>query len=816
MSPITSSPSHPFAGFWRDLRFAARALLRRPVFAATVVATVALGVGANTAIFSVVDAALLRPLPYTAPERLVHLWERPTKGDARHFETSYPDFLDFQRRSTTLAAVAGYHTARVTLTRGDQTVVLPAAKVTANFFDVLGVTPAVGRRFAEGEDAVGAPRVAMLTHAFWRRALAADPTVVGNVVQLDGVPYTVVGVLPASFQFAASSGAEVWVPIDRPATMRAQRGNHWLRAIARLRPGASVDAAHRDADRVMRDLATEFPETNRDQATDVVPLHDEMVGSVRPVLLTLTAAVAFVLLVACGNVANLLLMHGAARHRELSVRAALGAGRGRIARQLLTESTLLALVGGVLGVAIAFVGIRVLDGAIPADQARTMPYLANVGVNGVVLGYALLLALLAGAASGIVPAPRVAGADLHAVLRQRGGAGSTQGRLRDGLVVAELALTVVLLSGAALFGKSLTRLLAVDTGFRGDGVLTTMVPLPRWQYTTEGAQRRFYLELEQRVAALPGVSSVGLVSKLPLDAGNSTSYTVEGEPPSPDDRGASYRVANAEYFRTLGIPLLRGRTFALTDDSAATGVAIINQAMAREAFGDRDPIGRRLGVGSRSLTVVGVVGVVGDVTIGKLEDAVPPTMYFSYRQSMDVAMRLAVRTRMSPDALASTIRAVVHAIDPAVSTYQARTMTSVVAESPSVFLRRYPLFLIGAFAAVALLLALIGTYGVISYAVSQRLRELGIRLALGARPGAVRWLVLRHAGSLALLGAAIGIGAAIVLGRLASGLLFGVSAADPIVLLAVAATLGLMALAAALLPARRATRVDPAIVLGAE
>jgi predicted permease len=403
------------------------------------------------------------------------------------------------------------------------------------------------------------------------------------------------------------------------------------------------------------------------------------------------------------------------------------------------------------------------------------------------------------------------------MLRQGGGSGARSQRvLRDGLVVAELALTVALVSGAAMFARSLASLLAVDAGFRGDGVLTMMVPLPRWQYTSEGAQRRFYRALEERTAALPGVRAVGLVSKLPLDYGNSTAYAVVGAPPAAPGREtvASIRVASPRYFEALGIPFLSGRTFAAGEDSAAGRVLIINRAMAREAFGDRDPVGRQISLGGAGSATV--VGVVGDVTIGKLEDEIPPTMYVSSLQSMDVGMRLAVQADGDPHALVAPIRAIIRELDPAVGTYQVYTMDELVGQSQSVFLRRYPLVLVGSFAVVALVLALIGTYGVISYSVAQRLRELGIRVALGARPAEIRWLVLRHAGALAGAGAAVGVLLAVALSRAAAGLMYGVGAAQPLIFGGVAALLAAMALAAALVPARRATRVDPLVALKAE
>ena len=804
------------SGLLQDLRHSARGLTKRPGFALAVIATIALGVGANAAIFSVVDAALLRPLPYAAPDRLVHFWfvEKPELD--RRKEAAYPDFLDLRERANSLEGVAGYHTNRVTLASGDAALVLPAAKVTANFFDVLGVSPLAGRRFQAGEDQPDAEPVAIISHGLWQRAFGGDRSVIGKVVQIDGSPFTIVGVLPASFHFAASASAEVWAPLDRSASLRARRGTHWLKAIGRLSGGATVESAQRELAALMQDLERLHPATNTGKGIVTIPLRDELMGAVRPLVLILYGAVAFVLLVACGNVANLLLMRGASRQREFGIRAALGAGRARITRQLLTESGMLTLVGGALGIVIANLAIKGLVAALPPEQARAFPYLRDAGLNSAVLGYTLLVTVVAGIVSGLLPALKASRGELAEMLRPSGGSsGGAQRRLRDGLVIAELALTVVLVTGAAMFAKSLVRLLAVDTGVRSEGLLTMMIPLPRRQYTEEAAMRQLYQRLEEQVAALPGVAGVGFTSKLPLEYGNTTSWAVVGAPPPAlgEAPSASFRVVNPEYFGTLGIPVLQGRTFTTSEDLTSGLVLIINRTMAKRAFGDRDPIGQQIALGSTKATVV---GVVGDVAIGRLDEEVPATMYFSWLQQMDNALRLAVRTSGDPYSLATPIRRILEQIDPGVGVYQVYTLDDFIGQSQSVFLRRYPLVLVGSFALVALVLALVGTYGVISYSVTQRLRELGIRIALGAESGAIRWLVLRHAGMLAILGIAIGVMLTIGLSRFATSLLYGVQPTDPFIFASVAGLLGAMALAAALVPARRATRIDPLVTLKAE
>jgi predicted permease len=807
-------------GGWRqDVRVAWRGLRRRPGFALAVLVTLALGVGATGAVFAAADAALLRPLPYARPDALVHLWRTHVREPDARGDFSYPDFLDARERAGAFAGLAGYHSNRMVLGAGDRPQVLWAGKTSANFFAVLGVRPAAGRLFAAGEDAPNAPRVAVLSHALWTRQFAADPAVVGRAVRLDGAPYTVVGVLPAGFQFARVGAADVWVPFDRPAEWRQRRTMSWFNVVGRLRPGATLAAARRDVDALAAALAREHPDANADRGARVVPLAEELTGAVRPLLLTLLGAAGLVLLVAMANVANLLLVRATARAPELGVRAALGAGRARLVRQLLTESMLLALAGGALGLGLAQLGVHALVGAIPPERLRGMPYLADVGPSARLVAYTLLVSAAAGLACGLPPAARVARPRLAAALREgaRGSsAGGGAGRLRDGLVAAELGLTVVLLAGAALFGRSLTRLFAVDPGFRAGGVFTAFVPLPRVAYAGRDAQVAFFTRLEEGVRALPGVDGVGLTTKLPLDPGNSTSYRVVGAPEPPPGRApqASFRSVNADYFRTLGIPLVRGATFSprrgAGPDTTAAREVVVSASLARRAFGGEDPVGRRLLTGGAAATVV---GVVGDVVIGRLEDAATPTFYLPYAQASDVSMRLAVRTRGDVAGLEAAVRRVVADLDPEVALYQVYPMESLVRQSESVFVRRFPLLLVGGFAAAALALAVVGTYSVVSYAVAQRGRELGVRRALGAPSGHLVRLVVGRVARTAAVGVGAGLVLAVALARAASGLLYGVGAADPATYAAAAVLLGVVAAAAAAVPAWRATRLDPTAAL---
>ncbi|MDB4878104.1 MAG: permease [Gemmatimonadetes bacterium] len=800
------------ASVGQDIRFALRGLGTRPGFTATVLLTIALGVGANAAIFSVVDSVLLRPLPFTQPDRLVHLWETFHSNVDNRSEASYPDYLDWRARSKTFTDLAGYHGGGF-LFGGSQPATVSGAKSTANFFDVLGVRPLVGRTFSAGEDAIGAPKVVLLSYGFWQRQFGGDRAVVGRAVTLDGTAATIIGVLPESFQFARQGGAQIWVPIDRGKVQREQRGNHWLNVVARLKPNATAATAAQDLSAIMRDLAKVYPPSNAGRDGLIVPLQQELVGSVKPILLLLYGAVVVVLLVACVNVANLLLIRGADRQREIAVRVALGAGKARLVRQLLTESLLLAVFGGLLGLGVAQAGLRALVGLIPAQQIRGIPQLATVGLDPRIVAYALLLSLLAGLGFGIIPALRMTKPALYDALKNAG-RGSIGGasRLRDGLVVGEIALTVILLSGALLFGRSLMRLLAIDPGFRAEHVVTTNVVLPRANYRDAASQVDFFRRFTDRLRETPGMQSVGLTTKLPLDFGNSMGFYIASQPvPAPGQLpNASYREVSTDYFRTLGIPVTSGRTFGAGDDATAARVAVVNRAFVTAYFKNQDPIGQVLTTGSDSFHVV---GVVGDVTIGKLEDKIPPTLYLPFAQNAEPVMTVVVRTTATVEQPSRGIREVVASLDPSAALSQVTSMDDLVTASASVFMRRFPLYLVGAFALTALLLAIVGIYGVVSYSVAQRTREMGIRLALGAEPKSLVALVLWHGGVMAAAGIVVGVGGALALGRFAATMLYGVRPSDPLTYASVALVLAVVAVCATIVPARRATRVDPALAL---
>jgi putative ABC transport system permease protein len=798
----------------QDVRFALRGLRARPGFSLTILLTLALGVGANAAIFSIIDSVLLRPLPFAEPARLVHLWETYTSNVGGRSEASYPDYEDWRARTRSFSGLAGYQPGNV-LIGGAEPATVRGVSTSANFFDVLGVKPMLGRAFLPGEDAVGAPRIVLLTYGCWRSRFAGDSSIVGREIAIDGAPATVIGVLPREFQFARVSTAEVWTPTARTRQTREGRGNHWFNVIGRLRPGVSIDGARQDLSRVMRDLAREYPQTNIDRQSQVVPLRDEFVGTIRPLLVLLYSAVVIVLLVACVNVANLLLIRGADREREMAVRVALGAGRARLVRQLLTESFILAVIGGGLGLLVAKAGGSALISLIPAAQMRGLPAIDASQRNWSVVLYTLLVSVAAGFGFGLVPALRFTRSSLSSSMRA-GGRGATGGmsRLRDALVIGEIALTIILMSGAVLFGRSLMRLAVIDTGFQPEQVVTTTVVLPAQRYNSQ--QRVQALDrLLARMREIPGITSVAMTSKLPLDPGNSTSFAIAGQPAPLPGRApdASYRTIAGDYLGTIGNRILAGRTLKPSDDANAPPVLVINRAFADAYLGGRDAIGQGIIVGADTFRVV---GVAANVPIAKLEDKVTPAFYVPFARISEGSMAIVLRTQRDAGLLAPELHKALASVDPGIAMSAPIAMKDFVTSSPSIFLRRFPLFLMAAFAATALLLAIVGIYGVVSYSVSQRTREMGIRMALGAQPGSLVALVVRHGLWMAAVGIVVGIGGALLASRFAEKMLYGVSASDPVTYAVVAAVLASVAIAASVVPARRASRVDPSLALRAE
>jgi putative ABC transport system permease protein len=800
------------ASLAQDIRFGIRALRARPAFALTTLITLALGIGGNAAIYSVVYAVLLKPLPFAQPDRLVHLWEVfKSEVDSRS-EASYPDYLDWRSRNHVFADVAGYHGAGYLLGT-DRAAVVRGAKSTWNFFGVLGVKPLIGRAFVRGEDDIGAPRVALLSYGIWLSQFAGDRHVIGRTIMLDGAPATVVGVLPQDFQFAREGSAEIWTPIDRGVRQREQRGNHWLNVVARLRDDATLPIASKNMSAIMRDLAREYPNSNNGRDAQLIPLRDELVGSVRPLLLVLYGAVAVVLLVACANVANLLLMRGTDRRREIAVRVALGAGRGRLVRQLLTESLLLSIAGAALGLVFAQVGVRSIIAAIPAATRGGIPALSNAGVDMHVIAYSAVISIIAGLVFGLVPAIRTSRASVQDVLRDGGRGSTASASLRDALVVGELSLTMMLLCGATLFGRSLSRLLSLDLGFHPQHVTTAGILLPGKTYSDPAAQVMAFARVEAAVRSLPGVSEVGMISKLPLDFGNSLGFDIAGRPPSAPGQypTASYREIAGSYFSTLNIPIMTGRAFDARDVATAPEVAIVNRAFAVAYLEGKDAVGGAVVLGRKD--TLRIVGMVGDVPIGNLGIKIPPTLYIALAQSSANFMNVVIRGEGDPGQLARALEKLVTEQVPGAAVVHIAPMDRLISQSSSVFMRRFPLLLVGVFAGTALILAIVGIYGVVSYSVAQRSREMGIRLALGAQPRNLVSMIVREGGWITAGGVAIGIVATLIASRFVAKMLYGVAPSDPVTYVAVSGLLTAIALVAMVVPARRAARVDPAVTL---
>ncbi len=799
----------------KDLRFALRGLLKHPGFMAIAVVTLALGIGASTSIFTVVNAALLRGLPYKSPDRLYHLWEKTPQGEFSKREFSYPDYQDYQQNNV-FEGLAGYTGGRVLLSGEGEPDSIPGPRVSANFFSVLGVDPVLGRTFQAGEDTPGTPKTTVLTYGFWQRRFGGDPSAVGRTLTINGESHTVIGVLPASFQFAPRP-ADLFLPYQPTQNQLTRRFMHGTNLIGRLKPGVDAMQAQSELSMIASRIEQQFADSHTGTAVRIVPLQEEVVGTVRPVLIVLLAAVGFVLLIACANVASLLLTRALARQKEVAIRSALGASRWRVVRQLLTESMLLSLFGGAAGLLIAYWGVPALVAMLPQNQLNAMPFLKTLSVDTSILTFSLLLSLLTGLIFGLAPALQSSRMDLNEALKEGGrstsiGAGN---RLRGAMVVTEIALAVVLLVGAGLMMKSLLRLLQTNIGFNTENLLTMAVVLPPEKYGEENQRVNFNEQIQERVRSLPGVASAGTVDILPVNAGNTTRFFIDGDPaPQPGtETEANIRIVSDSYFQTLGVPVLAGRTFDQRDASDKPSVVIIGKTIADRMFGGRDPVGMRIRYTSIQAEPIEIVGVVGDVKITGLDEAVRPVLYYPYRQNSSTFANVVARTDTDPNTLATAIRNEIRNLEPNAAILNVRTMDEMIAQTPASFMRRFPALLISIFAGVALLLASIGIYGVVSYSVSQQTHYIGVRMALGARPSDILKMVLKQGLFLALLGVGIGVVAALGLMRLLSTLLYQVSTSDVTTFAIVTGTLFVVALLACFLPARRATKVDPLVAL---
>jgi putative ABC transport system permease protein len=813
---------------WQDLRYGVRMLFKKPGFTLVAVITLALGIGANTAIFTVVNAALLRGLPYRDSERLVHLWETTPRKDFSQHEASYPDFLDW-RENKVFEGVAAYAGGSgMTLTGRGTPERVPATLVSANFFSVLGVEAMRGRAFRPEEDQASAAPTVMLSYGLWQRLFGADPNIIGQSLTLDGRPYNVIGILPPSFQFALRGDSELWAAYE-PTQAAAQlsqltsRGPHGTKVIARLKPGVSFEQAQAEMHAVGRRIEQQHPDSHTGTTVILVPLQEQIVGAIKPVLLVLLGAVGFVLLIACANVANLLLARASARRKEVAIRAALGASRWRLMRQMLTESMLLALVGGAAGLLIAQWGVAVLVAAIPEFQLNTMPYLRGLSLDRGMLAFTGLLSLLTGLVFGLAPAWQASKLELQTVLKEGGrtAAGATRHRLRDVLVVTEIALALVLLVGAGLMMRSVWRLLEVNPGFRTENLLTMRISLPAAKYQAAAKAENFYRQLDSRLEALPGVKGSGLVSRVPLQGGFTTAFYPAGQPVPPrgQEIEGNLRYVSSGYFQTMGVPLIKGRYFTDQDNPTAPAALIVNQTLARRLFPNQAAVGQQLVFVDRP--TIQIVGVVGDEKVNGLDAKITPVVYFPFLQGANsqgpnTTATLMVRTASDPTNLAAAIQRESRTLESDLSIFAVSTMEQLITNAPSTFRRRYPAFLISIFAAVALVLASVGIYGLLSYSISQRTQEIGVRVALGAQASDVLRLVIGRGMRLTLIGVAVGLAGAYALTRWIENLLFEVKPTDPVTFGAVAVLLTLVALLACWIPARRATQVDPMVALRQE
>ena len=814
----------------QDLRYAARSLRRSPGFALAAIVTLALGIGATTSIFSVVNGVLLRPLPYAEPDAVMRVWNS-FEGSPKA-ALSPAEYFDYRDRVSAFSAFGVYATGQaVNLTGSDLPERLRASYLTTGVFPSLGITPALGRTFTTAEDAPGGDRVVLLSEGLWRRRFAASSDVVGERITLDGESYAVIGVMPAGFRlpedFGASTPTELFLPLGIDRTSVPNRGSHFLRAVGRLRPGVTPELAHQSARSVAAQFVREFPDAYpaamHFDAT-VAPLRQDVLGSVRPALLVLFGAVGLLLLIACANVAGLLLSRADARRREFAVRTALGAGSGRIVRQLLVESLVLACAGGALGLLLAYWGTHALLVVQPGD----IPRISAVGLDLRVLGFAVAVSIATGLAFGLVPALRAAKGGVHSTLKEGGrspGSGAAWQRGQRLLVVAETALTLVLLFGAGLLARSFSKLRSVDPGFETERILTARVTLPASEYSEPPEVIRFYRQVMAQIAALPAVTTAGAVSELPLASTlGDLNFHIQGRPEAKGDVSprADWQVVTPGYFRALGMRLISGRAIEAQDDERAPGVVAINQAMANRYWKGEDPIGERFQLGGGAGPGwVTVVGVVGDVRHNGLDTESMPQMYLPHAQFLLWGshaaigeMTLVIRSSGDPVRLGNAVRREIRALDPNLPVSELRTMEQVI--STSISRPRFLTLLLSVFAAVALALEAVGLYAVLAYSVSRRTHEIGIRIALGAREREVARLVVRQGLALALAGIAIGLVGNLALHGLVKSLLFGVSATDPLTLFAVSTLLAVIALVACWLPARRAARVDPVVALRSE
>jgi putative ABC transport system permease protein len=804
---------------WQDLRYGARMLLKRPGFTSIAVITLALGIGANTAIFSVVNAILLRPLPFKESDRLALLWSVNSRDGNMQQPHSILDFNDLKEQSSSFSETAAASGLWLfVLSGGAEPEQIEGQYVSASLFPMLGVAPQQGRVFLPEEDQPTGEPAVIISDSLWRRYFGGDPGIVGKTLKLNGNQFNIVGVMPAGFQFLER--VELWVPAARNMLADSARSVRWLSAVGRLKPDVTIDLAGAEMSTIAKGLEQQYPDTNSGMGARVVPLHQQVTGKVRPALLLLSGAVGLMLLIVCVNVANLLLARSASRRKELAIRAALGAGRARLIRQLMTESVTLSLAGGAAGLLVAIWGVDLLLSLSPAQ----IPKYNKIGVDLTVLCFTLSVALGAGLLFGLAPALQTTKINLNESLKEGArGTSLSHRRVSNLLVVAQIAMTLVLLIGAGLLVRSFMRLLEVNPGFVTGNVLTAQVLLPSAKYAQPQQRAEFYRQFESRLKALPEVASVGAVTRLPLGAlANVTNFVqIEGQTAQPGRwPEIDFRRASDDYFRAMGIPLRAGRFVTEQDVTSGARLVAINEAMAKRFWPNEDPIGKRLrmGVNPEQSNWQTIVGVVGNVRHMGLEIEPRPEIYLHTLTNPLFAPVVAIRAKSDPQNLIAAVRNAARSIDSDVTLANINTMEKLV--SASMAQRRFAMLLLGIFAAIALAISAVGVYGVVSYSVAQRTNEIGVRMALGAGSRDVIGMILKEGMLLALIGAGIGAGAAIALTGLMSGLLssllFSMRATDPITFAGVALLLGIVTLIACYIPARRAAKVDPMIALRCE
>ncbi|HEY6305526.1 MAG TPA: ABC transporter permease [Candidatus Angelobacter sp.] len=801
----------------QDLRFVLRSLRKSARFTVTALVTLTLGIAANIAIFTFVDAALIRPLPYRDASRLYEVYETRKMEVFTQFEASYPDFNDWRTQNQVFDQLAGYQSDGVMMRGAGTPQAVPVAVVTDNFFTTIGVQPASGRDFRPGEDLAAAPRYALISYAWWQKHFGGKQDAVGQTLTLDDAPTTIIGVLPADFHFAPVGDPDIWLTTHAEKDALLRRNMHWLNVVGRLRPEVSKETAAAAMNVVAERLEQQYPVSNHELRTAVVPLAEVIVGQIRPILLLLLSATALLLLIACANVANLLLARSVARSREMAIRTALGASRTRLIALMLTEGLALSFTGAILGLVLAHWIVKGFVAMIPAGFLDNMPYLKHMGLDGRVLLFTVALAAVTGVVFALAPALRASRTDVQGALKEgaRSSATGPWRRFASGLVVAEVAVAMVLLAGSGLLVKSLYRLLQVDPGFDHGNLLSMGVALPDARYPQPAQQLEAHRALLERIRALPGVLSVGSSNMLPVSSGGNTNLIrIIGQPSVAEGRETNSRTVDQYYFQTLKAQLLAGRWFSDEDNATAPQRVIVNKTFADLFLNGLDPLTQQvLLTFSPKEKPRQIIGVVRDVKEGPLDAPSRPALYFPMDANPRTYVNLVIRTAQKPEAAIEEIESAIHKIDPDAIAIQVETMDERIQRSPAAFLHRYPAWLAGTFAALALLLGSIGLYGLVAYSVSQRTQEIGIRMALGAGRGNVLKMILLEAVRLIIPGAICGVVVATGAAYLIRSMLFGVKVWDPTIFIVVTALLAVVTMLASFIPARQAMKVDPMVAL---